>query len=96
MDFAGLQKTIHTSYRISSRTYLPDSTLDTPYDFCFLSIRICEPYTGYTELAFERVWLTIIPSPVRREIGSLFPGRKKTHGTERRSWPGSQFKQASK
>lgn len=44
-------------------TSLPHSSLDTPPEFYVASIHISEPITGYTEFAFERVWLSVNPSP---------------------------------
>jgi hypothetical protein len=59
---------VHSSPCLShSGTYLPYSTLDTPLEFCASSILIYEAINGYTELAFELVWLAISPFPVRRD-----------------------------
>ena len=46
---------ILTLDRISPRTYLPDSTLDTSHDFYASSDAMDDPPKGYTELAFELV-----------------------------------------
>jgi len=86
---------ILTVYRISPRTYLPHSTLDTLHDFCVASGAIDDLPKGYTELAFELV----LPAVHRYRFGvnwKFVSWGNKTLETERRSWPGSQFKQASK
>src|SRR5580700_11375670 len=72
------QKTILNSFAFQFGTQLPHSTLDTSLQIYFSSIPICEPVNGYTEFAFEHVWLVSQPITVRREVEVCFPGRIKT------------------
>jgi len=78
--------------------YLPHSTLDTSHKIYSSSILIYQPINGYTELAFEHVWLFSYSIPVQRELFGVnvkFVSLvAKSQGTERRSWPGSQFKRS--
>jgi hypothetical protein len=75
-------------------TSLPHSSLDTSPEFYSASIHLLEPITGYTEFAFEHVWLSVNPSGFGVNVKFVSWGAEKAQGTERRSWPGSQFKRA--
>jgi hypothetical protein len=61
-------------------THLPHSILDTLLEFYFGSADNNEAINGYTELAFELVWLCVARSPVRREIEIVSPGVEKPGG----------------
>jgi hypothetical protein len=56
------QKDILITFLSQIGTYLPYSSLDTSFEFYFCSILIYDAITGYTEFAFERVWLLVNPS----------------------------------
>jgi len=71
------QNAILNSSAFQFGTLLPHSTLDTLLEIYFPSILICEPVSGYTEFAFEHVWLVSQPIPVRREREVCFLGTQK-------------------
>ena len=67
-------------------TYLGHSILDTSAQFCASCGLMHEAAKGYTELAFEGIWLVSRQPPVRREFEFCISGCGDAWDTERRRW----------